>query len=265
MSAAAVTYDVTPTRVATIRLNRPESLNAISLEMSELLGEFLESADRDENVGCVVLTGAGRGFCAGGDLGTMTERDGGKSQLPDFERQVAERELMHQRVPLRLHELSKPTIAAVNGGAAGAGLSLAAACDIRIASADAKLTTAFARVGRSGDFGGTFFLTRLLGPSKSRELYFSSEVLSAEQAMRIGLVDHVFPAGQLQDEVNSMAVRIASGPPGAIARMKEAFRIAEAGDLRTLLAAEARLQAMSSLGEEGQEFLARYLESRAQK
>jgi 2-(1,2-epoxy-1,2-dihydrophenyl)acetyl-CoA isomerase len=264
MSEAPVRYSV-GSRLATITLNRPDSLNAFSAEMAKLVGDFLDLADLDDDVGCVVLTGAGRGFCAGGDLGTLAKRDGSPSGLADLESQVAERELMHEQVSLKLYELSKPTIAAVNGAAAGAGFSLAVACDLRIAVEGAKLTTAFARVGRSGDFGGTFFLTRLVGPARSRELYFSAQVLSAEQALEIGLVDHVYARGAFQNSWEALATQIASGPPGALARMKEAFRVAEQGDLRRLLQTEARLQSISSLSDEGKEFLAAFLESRSQR
>jgi 2-(1,2-epoxy-1,2-dihydrophenyl)acetyl-CoA isomerase len=263
VSDEPVLYSVAPSRVATITLNRPDKLNAFSPAMSLLVADHLDAAEADDDVGCVILTGAGKGFCAGGDLGTLAERDsGGVAGLADLERQAAERLLMHERVPLKLHELSKPTLAVLNGAAAGAGLSLAAACDIRVAAAGAKLTTAFARVGRSGDLGGTFFLSRLLGPSRSRELYFTAEVLSAERALEIGLVDHVYPADRLHEEADALARKIAAGPTGAIGRMKEAFRVAEEGDLRRLLVAEARLQSLSSLSEEGQEFLARFLASR---
>jgi 2-(1,2-epoxy-1,2-dihydrophenyl)acetyl-CoA isomerase len=258
-----VLYSVAPSRVATITLNRPDKLNAFSAAMAELVSDHLDAAEADDGVGCVILTGAGKGFCAGGDLGTLAERDSGAvAGIADLERQVAGRVQMHEMVPLKLHQLSKPTLAVVNGAAAGAGLSLAAACDIRLAATEAKLTTAFARVGRSGDLGGTYFLTRLLGPSRSRELYFTSEVLSAARALEIGLVDHVYPAASLGAEAEALAARIAAGPTQAIGRMKEAFRIAEEGDLHRLLVAEAHLQSISSLSDEGQEFLAAFLASR---
>jgi 2-(1,2-epoxy-1,2-dihydrophenyl)acetyl-CoA isomerase len=263
VSDEPVLYSVAPSGVATITLNQPDKLNAFSAAMAALVAGHLDAAEADEAVGCVILTGAGKGFCAGGDLGALADRDSGKvAGVGDLERQVAERVWMHEAVPLKLYQLSKPTLAVVNGAAAGAGLSLAAACDIRLAAAGAKLTTAFARVGRSGDLGGTYFLSRLLGPSRSRELYFTSEVLSAEWALEIGLVDHVYPAERLREEAEALAGKIAAGPTRAIGRMKEAFRIAEEGDLRRLLLAEARLQSVSSLSEEGQEFLARFLASR---
>ena len=263
MPEPTVLYEVSPARVATLTLNRPDQLNAISPDLAERLGALLVQAEADDAVGCVVITGAGRGFCAGGDLGVMAQRDGAADPSPEeLAAQAAARSELHERIPLRLHELSKPTIAILNGAAAGAGLGLAAACDLRVASAKAKLTTGFARVGRSGDFGGTFFLSRLVGPSRARELYFTSEVLSAQRALEIGLVDHVHAPDDVLAEGTALAERIAAGPPQALARMKEAFRVAEQGDLRRLLDAEAWLQTLSGNSDEGQRYLAAFLAAR---
>jgi 2-(1,2-epoxy-1,2-dihydrophenyl)acetyl-CoA isomerase len=263
VSETTVLYEVTPARVATLTLNRPAHLNAISPELAQRLSELLDAAEADDAVGCVLITGAGRGFCAGGDLGVMADRDDAGDPSPEqLAAQASARAQMHARIPLRLHELSKPTIAVVNGAAAGAGLILAAACDLRVASAAAKLTTGFARVGRSGDFGGTFFLPRLVGPSRARELYFTSEVLTAQRALEIGLVDHVHAPADALREGTALAERIAAGPPLALARMKEAFRVAEEGDVRRLLDTEAWLQTLSGAGEEGRRYLAAFLAAR---
>jgi 2-(1,2-epoxy-1,2-dihydrophenyl)acetyl-CoA isomerase len=259
MSESTILYDVSSARVATITLNRPAKLNAISAEMADALGAALDRAASDEAVGCIAIVGAGKGFCAGGDLDMMAKRDDATGlSIEELDAQFAARAAMHARIPLRLHELDKPTVAILNGAAAGAGLSLALACDIRVASAAAKLTTGFARVGRSGDFGGTFFLSRLVGPSRSRELYFTSEVILADQACRMGLVDHVYPPEDVLRAGLELAQRIAAGPPHALARMKQAFRVAEQGDLRRLLEVEARFQTLSGLSAEGQEFLSRF-------
>lgn len=261
MSEPLVRYEVSPARVATLTLNRPEQLNAISAELADALAQALDRAAADDAVGCVVLTGAGRGFCAGGDLGVMAQRDGGAtSSVEELEAQIAGRARMHVQIPLRIFELDKPTVAIVNGAAAGAGLSLALACDLRVAATSAKLTTGFARVGRSGDFGGTFFLSRLIGPARSRELYFTSEVVLAERARELGFVDHVHPRDEVLARGTALAEQIAAGPPQALARMKQAFRVAEQGDLRRLLDLEAELQTVSGNSAEGRERLARFLE-----
>lgn len=263
MSEAVVLYDVSD-RVATITLNRPDHFNALGPEMSELLGDLIQRAGADDGARVVVITGAGRGFCAGGDLGVLADRDGGAMPASEvaIQEQAAARMRTHRRIPLALYAMRKPTIAIINGAAAGAGLSLAAACDLRVASATAKMTTGFANVGRSGDFGGTFFLSRLLGPSRARELYFTADVVTATRALEIGLVDHLHPAETVLTEGLTLARRIASGPPEAIARMKEAFATAEQGDLERLLEAEARLQTISGLSNEGREFLARFMAAR---
>lgn len=259
MSESTVLYDVSSARVATITLNRPAQLNAISAAMAEALGAALDRAASDDAVGCVAIVGAGRGFCAGGDLDMIAKCDRAASlSIDELDAQIAARAIMHARIPLRLYELDKPTVAILNGAAAGAGFSLALACDLRVASVAAKLTTGFARVGRSGDFGGTYFLTRLVGPSRSRELYFTSEVLLADRAFKMGIVDHVYPADDVLREGTALAERIAAGPPHALARMKQAFRVAEQGDLRRLLDVEARLQTLSGMSSEGEEFLSRF-------
>jgi 2-(1,2-epoxy-1,2-dihydrophenyl)acetyl-CoA isomerase len=266
MAEPLVRYDVSDDGVGTLTLNRPDRLNAISPDLARELVAALERAAADHGVRCIVLTGAGRGFCAGGDLGVMHQRDGNaQATVEELEQQTADRAWLHEQIPLRLYEMDKPTIAAVNGAAAGAGLSLALACDLRLAAETAKFTTGFSRVGRSGDFGGTFFLSRLIGPSRSRELYFTSETVLADRALELGLVDHVHPADEVLTAATELARRIAAGPPHALARMKEAFRKADGGDLRGLLQLEARLQTLSGNSDEGRSFLARFTESRPRR
>src|SRR3990170_623955 len=164
--------------VAVLTLNRPDRLNAMSRPMLAALEEALERLAGDADVGVVVLTGAGRAFCAGGDVKAMAEgKEFGEAPLE----QKAQELRSGMEVSRWLHEMPKPTIAMVRGAAAGAGLSLALACDMRIASKTAKFTTAFTRVGYSGDFGGSFFLTQLVGTAKARELYFTADLLDAQQ------------------------------------------------------------------------------------
>ncbi len=225
--------------VGILTMNRPEVLNAMSDEMLEGLIAYTQQAIDDPEVRCLVLTGAGRGFCAGGDVKAMAA--GAGDGVSGTGGMAARAFRLRQRVEISrlLHEGAIPTIAAVNGAAAGAGLSLAMACDLRIASDQAKFTTAFARVGFSGDFGGTWFLQRLVGPARARELYFLSPVIDAEEAARIGLVNEVVPQERFWDRVMEVANRIAAGPPIAYARMKDNFDFGATHSLSETLTREA--------------------------
>src|SRR6202035_3718234 len=195
--------------VAVLTLNRPDRLNAMSRPMLDALLEALPRLADDPAVGCVVLTGAGRGFCAGGDVKAMAEGNELGGQTMEEKAQALRSRMETSRL---LHEMPKPTIAMVRGAAAGAGLSLALACDLRVASDNARFGTAFARVGFSGDFGGTYLLTQLVGPAKARELYFTAEVIGAEEALKLGMVNRVVPAASLTEEVQAFAKRLAAGP-----------------------------------------------------
>jgi 2-(1,2-epoxy-1,2-dihydrophenyl)acetyl-CoA isomerase len=174
--------------VLTLTLNRPEARNAMSDEMNQALGRQLASAELDPEVKVVVLTGAGKGFCAGGDVKGMNSRnDGGGPSSIDA---AIHRQRVNQRATAgKLFKMPKPTLAALPGAAAGAGLGLALACDLRIMASTAILTTAFAKVGFSGDYGGTYFLTQLVGSAKAREMYFLSDRVSADEALRLGLTN----------------------------------------------------------------------------
>jgi 2-(1,2-epoxy-1,2-dihydrophenyl)acetyl-CoA isomerase len=189
----------------------------------------------DPDVGCIVVTGAERGFCAGGDVTAMNAS--GASALT-FERRL-DRQRASQRLSGLLYAIPKVTIAAVNGAAAGAGLGIALACDLRIASDRAKITTAFAKVGLGGDFGITWPLTRLLGEAKAKELLFLSDVLAAREALELGLVNRVVPHEELMDTVLDVARRIANGPQVSYRYMKENVRLASTQDYQSLLDREA--------------------------
>ena len=218
--------------VAVLTLNRPERLNAMSDPMLDGLLEALPRLAEDSAVGVVVLTGAGRGFCAGGDVKAMAEGSEMKGVTLE-ERAHGLRARME--VSRWLHEMPKPTIAMVRGAAAGAGLSLAMACDLRIAGDSARFGTAFARVGYSGDFGGSFFLTQLVGKAKARELYYTADLLDAQQALACGLVNRVIPDARLEEETLGLAARIAGGPRIALRYMKRNLNAAETGTLTELL------------------------------
>ncbi|WP_419946753.1 enoyl-CoA hydratase-related protein [Candidatus Poriferisodalis sp.] len=226
--------------VMTITLNRPERRNAMSNEMLAGLVASLADAESASDVGCVVLTGAGGAFCAGGDVKGMAARGGesGGSAL-QYDARVHLQRRNQRDTSGKLYEMPKPTIAALPGAAAGAGLSLALACDLRYASPNAIMTTAFARVGFSGDYGGTWFMSRLIGSAKARELYFLSDRVDMDQALSLGLVNGVFGAESLMDEVGAIARRLASGPTVAYRYMKENLNRAVHGDMGECLDMEA--------------------------
>src|SRR5258707_1828950 len=223
--------------VLTLTLNRPESRNAMSEAMNRALAEQLAWAELEPSVKCVVLTGAGKGFCAGGDVKGMAERS---NESPVTIDEAIYRQRVKQRASAgRLFKMPKPTLAALPGAAAGAGLAWALACDLRIMSRTAILTTAFARVGFSGDYGGTYFLTQLVGSAKARELYYLSERVSAEEALRLGLTNLVCEPDELAARTQEIARRLARGPTVAYRYMKENLNRAMGGDVDDCLDLEA--------------------------
>ena len=227
-------------RVATITMNRPERRNALSAEMLAALEVALDAVDRADDVRAVVLTGAGGAFCAGGDVKGMDESNRGERERgPGIDAVIGAQRRNQRNTAGRIYTMPKPVIASLPGAAAGAGMSLALACDLRIASENAVLTTAFARVGFSGDYGGSFFLTQLVGSAKARELYFLSERIDAKQAERLGLVNWVVAADALEDQTRALAQRLASGPSVAYRYMKENLNRAVGGDVMECLDAEA--------------------------
>ncbi len=228
--------------VATITLNRPDRLNAMTTELIEGVLGHLEQAAADDAVRVAVLTGAGRGFCAGGDLAqTSTFADA----QPEADA-VAELRRLHQTTIL-LHEMPKPTIAAVNGPCAGAGLSWACACDLRIAAESAVFRTAFLSAGLTGDFGGTWTLTRCVGAARARHLYLLNEKIDAAAALTIGLVGEVVPDAGLADRVAAIASGLASARPGVVAGIKANLNEALDTTLAATLDAEATRQVAASL------------------
>jgi 2-(1,2-epoxy-1,2-dihydrophenyl)acetyl-CoA isomerase len=247
--------------VATLTLNRPERLNALSREMIEGTIAALEKFAVDPGVGCIVVTGAERGFCAGGDVTAMNAGAGGELS---FEQKL-DRQRAGHRLSGLLYSIPKVTIAAVNGAAAGAGLSIALACDLRIASDKAKFTTAFAKVGFGGDFGITWPLTRMLGESKAKELLFLSDVLTAMDAHNVGLVNRVVAHDELLTVTREMAVRIASGPQVSYRYMKENVRLASQQDYLTMLDREAWTHLRCGETEDHREGAKAFVEKRAPK
>jgi 2-(1,2-epoxy-1,2-dihydrophenyl)acetyl-CoA isomerase len=239
--------------VAVITMNRPDRRNALSQAMLSALGAVLAQVESDEAVGAVVLTGAGGARPADGSS------EGAGRQVDA----VIHRQRLSQRATSgRLWSMPKPTIAAIGGPAAGAGLSLALACDLRYAVPGAVLTTAFARVGFSGDYGGTWFLTQLVGSGKAKELYYFSERLTAEEAQRLGIVNAIFAAADFEREVMARARRLAEGPSIAYRYMKENLNRAVTGELGDCLDLEVTHHVHTGLTADHREAAPAFVEKR---
>ena len=210
--------------VLTLTLNRPERLNALTVPMTDSLLAALRRAAVDTQVRAVVLTGAGRGFCAGGDVNSMADEEGAEQTLESRTLQLRE----HMECARLLREMPKPTIAVARGAVAGAGLSLALACDLLIASDTVKLTSAFVKVGLSGDFGSTWFLTQLLGP-RARAFALLSPIVKADEALAMGLVTRIVPDAELDAAGLALAQQLANGPSITLGHIKANLNAAEQG------------------------------------
>jgi 2-(1,2-epoxy-1,2-dihydrophenyl)acetyl-CoA isomerase len=245
-------------RVLVLTLNRPQRLNALTPELHAQLREAVEHAAHDPEVGALLLTGAGPAFCSGGDLGGRNP-----SQAPLTLEQKADELRHHGETARLLHEMPKPTVAMLNGVAAGAGLALALACDLRIASHAAVLTTAYAKVALSGDLGVSYFLTHLVGTAKAAELLFLSAKLDATEAHRIGLVNRVVEATTLRDSTLELARQLAQGPAVAFRYMKRNLGCAQTGSLEAVLESEAYGMARCGRTQDFKEAAAAFKEKRA--
>lgn len=242
--------------IATLTLNRPENLNALSDDIRNGMVEALTRLGADPAIGCIVLTGAGRGFCAGGDVKTM----GGRSAKVFEERAAG---ILHSgRVPELMHRAPKPIIGMINGVAVGAGLGMATGCDIRIAARSARFGAGFIKIGLSGDWGTTWSLTHLVGTAKARELMFTGDMIDAEEAARIGLVNKVVDDAELLTTTMAMAKKIAAMPHLALGYTKKNLEVANTGDFTTSLDAEAFNQARCSQMEDHREAVLAFKEKR---
>jgi 2-(1,2-epoxy-1,2-dihydrophenyl)acetyl-CoA isomerase len=259
-------------RVGVITLNRPERRNAFSGAMVAGLARLLEEMDADPGVGAVVLTGAGGAFSAGGDVkgfaaqgesaGSGDRGADGGGLGGDYDRAIHSQRLNQRATSGRLFSLPKPTLASLPGPAAGAGLSLALACDLRIAARTAFMTTAFANVGFAGDYGGTWFLSRLVGLAKAKELYFLSERVGAEEALRLGLVNWVVEPEELEARTMEIAGRLAHGPAVALLYMKENLNRAVNGELGDCMDLEVTHHVRSGLTADHREAARAFVEKR---
>jgi 2-(1,2-epoxy-1,2-dihydrophenyl)acetyl-CoA isomerase len=241
--------------VATITLDRPEALNALTVPVKVALREALERLAVDRAVRAVILTGAGRAFCAGQDLAEREQPDAAPLDVELRER--------YNPIILALRAMGQPVIAAVNGVAAGAGASIAFACDLRIAAEDARFVLAFGRIGLVPDSGATWFLPRLIGQARAAELALVGDPISADDALRIGLVSRVVPNDELLSQARALADRIAAGAPMAVALTKGALERAASIDLETALEGEAKLQGIAGASADHAEGLAAFREKRA--
>jgi len=221
--------------VLTLTFNRPEKLNALNGALHEQLHAALAAAAEDDSVGAVVLAGAGRAFSSGGDMAGSHDR----TLPPPTLEQRADALLRHGDSARLLHEMPKPTIAMINGVAAGAGLALALACDLRVMSREAKLTTSYAKVAMSGDLGISYFLPRLVGAARARELLFLAEKIDADQALGLGLVNRIEAAEALSATTEALAAQLANGPAVALRYIKSNLSVAETGSLDDVLRQEA--------------------------
>jgi 2-(1,2-epoxy-1,2-dihydrophenyl)acetyl-CoA isomerase len=254
MTYATILYELAE-GVGTLTLNRPEVLNAFNDEMAREVLEALKAAERDAAVRCLVLTGAGKGFCAGQDLGALRAR----GEAVSFREH-----LTHTYNPIiaRLRAIEKPVLGQINGAAAGAGLGLALACDLRYAAEGAKFRMAFSGIGLAPDSGTSFFLPRLIGPARAYELAATNAPLTAETALAWGLVNQVFPADQLAAGVREVAMRLAAAPTKALGLTKRAMNRAYTLSIDEALDYEAQLQDIAGRTADHQEGVAAFLAKR---
>ena len=263
MSEEHLLYEKREDGVGLITLNRPERLNAMSRAMMSRWQEVLREATADAGVRCVAVTGAGRAFSAGGDVKEMAKDPKAVTLGGDTSDEAAR--LLAEAgwaVSGALATMPKPTVALVNGFAMGASLSIACACDIRLASSEAKFGTAFRNVGLSGDFGGSYFLPRLVGTARARELYFTGEIVDAERALGLGLANHVYPAPEFMSRGLVFCAQLASGPTLALGRMKTNLNRSELTPLWEQLRGEALHHRLSSLDADHRSAAAAFVEKR---
>lgn len=223
--------------VGVVRLNRPEKLNAFTGDMRDRIGDALEKLGADPGVRVVIVTGAGRGFCAGADVDYLRELVETRNER-DFQKLLRAGE----RVVTTIRELDRPVLAAINGPAAGGGANLALACDLRIMAESASIGQTFSRIGLHPDWGGTYFLPRLVGEAAALELMWSGRMVPAEEALRLGMVNRVVPAEQLWEAALEWASKLAAAPPLVVARIKRAVYATLREDLDHMLAVELENQ-----------------------
>lgn len=244
--------------VATITLNRPDALNSTNDQMYKELRQLIEEIAVDSSVRCVILTGAGRGFCAGADVKAMDPN------MKLLARRARHRGIL-KNVLQPLFNLEKPVIAAVNGHAVGAGFNIALACDILIASETAVFSQIFTKLALVPDLGGLYLLTRVVGVNKAKELCFTAKKISATEAYDLGIANHVVPADQLMEKARALAAEIAAGPPTALAMIKTLLNKSSTATLDQMLEYESYAQTLAYTTDDHKEGVASFREKRAPK
>ena len=258
--ASSVLLEARDDGIATLVMNRPDRLNALDTTLVRALHDALGRLAKDESVRVVVLTGAGRAFCAGGDLALI-----GEVRTSEAKRDLELLLASGTEAVLTMRRMPQPVIAAVNGAAAGAGMNLALAADIRIAAEEAMFGQNFAIIGLFPDFGGTYFLPQLVGPAKAAELFYTGEMIDAKTALQLGIVNQVVPATQLEAEVKSLARKIAEGPSLAIRAVKKTLFASESEKLTLALGQEVEQQIRCYLSQDCREGISAFFEKRPPK
>jgi len=259
--------------ILTVTLNRPQSLNGLTITMTRILNDRLREAAANPEVRALVLTGAGRAFCAGGDIKEFDAIDERDPDWVKFRKDPiwndidtsAERTRRASEGPLLLHEMGKPTIAMVRGACVGASVALATACDFRIVSDTAFFSTAFARIGISGELGVSYYLPRLVGMAKAREMFFFADRVPADEASKIGLVNKVVPDADLEKETMTFARRLADGPPLAYRYIKANLNASETKTAGEMMGFEAVNQVRVLRSEDAKEAISAFFEKRTPK
>jgi 2-(1,2-epoxy-1,2-dihydrophenyl)acetyl-CoA isomerase len=243
--------------ILTVTLNRPEKLNALVGHMRRDLAEALEAAGSDRNIHVVVLTGAGRAFCGGGDVVAMAELIE-QQDSEEFSRLLGSA----RRVITAIRAMNKPVIGSINGPASGAGCNLALACDLRIASTTATFSQSFVKVGLHPDWGGTYFLPRLITPNKACELFFLGEAIDAQEALHLGIINRVVEPAELESATRELAERLRNAPAISLGAAKHAVYMSQSADLEEMLRYETEAQLRCFESEDGREGIRAFLEKR---
>jgi 2-(1,2-epoxy-1,2-dihydrophenyl)acetyl-CoA isomerase len=246
--------------IATLILNRPERMNALNKDLTLALNDALGRLETDQDIDVVVIAGAGRAFCAGGDL-SVIGKGREKNDLTELDPILR----AGMRAVLKIRTMRQPVIAAVHGAAAGAGMNIALAADIRIASEDAMFGQNFAKVGLFPDYGGIFLLPELVGPAKAAEMFYTGDMINAAEALRLGIVNRIVPAAQLESEVRALAQKIASGPAMAIRAVKRVLFAEKKQELTKALDQEVEQQLKCFASEDCGEGIRAFFEKRPPK
>jgi 2-(1,2-epoxy-1,2-dihydrophenyl)acetyl-CoA isomerase len=259
MSTDQILYDLTD-HIVTITLNRPEVMNALGGAMREELFARLQQAESDPAARCVIITGAGDAFCAGGDIASMVEM-----QANNDTSILKQRMTLGGKVVQFIRQMRIPVIAAINGAAAGAGMNLALACDLRYGSERARFAESFVKIGLVPDWGGHYLLTQLIGTSRALELIMTGDRIDAEEALRLGLINRIFPHQTFHAEVRAFAQRLADGPADTLQRIKQGVYLGTTGTLADTLAYEEQAQSAVFLSADAREGMKAFLEKRPPK